>query len=493
MCKFLFLFLLISLFQLAFSEASSYTSNYTIDNWFSVGIVVQSSEATGCAGAITGACGSTGAILPSSGSSSTITLSVQNTGQVDREGVEISQSLSFVPKESKISFEPSPAYSDSTSATWKINNMKKGESKTFSYSFPSSLSEDAKIAQVSAKSSPPAIMLAAPESSRLGEIIEVIAKSPSGNPVTGLEVSVSFPDGASKKITTDSYGVARVAASKEGFYTYTAEGYTLSKLPSTEVRKAQAAAPLAAASAAGLPAKLVSFLVSLAPLLAAIFITAVITFILYGFITQRKEPYQPPASPPYSPPSSPPSSPQQPFSTSRYQSPSASHQMQQGESSVQPVPSQQAVPEKTLQLDTQRLVELRKSQMWQAEKTYPNHSYIAQPTEKTELHEAASPHMIALSSISPQEGESTFDESELESTVRQLEEIRQKLQERKAQMQSMDEAHSAYVGQLSGKAKEKTPAPRIPQPKASSAKKTHASKASSKKPKPKSTFSKKKR
>jgi len=451
---FLSLLLLLSALPLAFSSVSS----YTVANWLSVSMDVQYSQGTGCAGSVTGACGSTGAILPPSGPSgtTTVTLSLKNAGQTDREGVEISQDLSFVPSGSQVSFANAPSASSQSEAAWGLGSMKKGESKTIAYSFGAKLAAEPQIPRISAKSSPPQATITAPQSAKPGEKLEIYAKSPSGSSLAGVEIAITFPDGTSKKATTDPSGKAIITASKEGFYTYSVEGYALSGLSSTEVKKPQEAVPVAAASA-GLPAKVVSFLSSLAPLLAAIFVAAVVVFILYGFITQKKEPGHAPSQ----------------------EEPSPSAASQQAlplphSPLIQPTfSSQQDSPQ---QLDTRRLVELRKSQMWQSEKTYSNNvdaqsaektaqheekSHMAlpnlvhreekpaQPTEKTYSRAESEPHMIALRSISSQEGESTFDESELEKTVRQLEEIRQKLRERKVQMEAMESVHSAYVGKLS--------------------------------------------
>ncbi|MEM2137468.1 MAG: hypothetical protein QW568_00070 [Candidatus Anstonellaceae archaeon] len=469
------LLLLLSALPLAFSSVSS----YTIANWLSVSMDVQYLQVAGCAGSVTGACGSTGAILPSSGPSgtTTVTLSLKNTGPADRKGVEISQDLSFVPQGSKISYEPAPSSSQGQ-VVWKLGSMKKGGSAKLSYSFNAKIAAESQIPQISAKSLPPQATITAPQLAKPGEKLEIYAKSPSGSPLAEVGITITFPDGTSKKATTDSNGKTSIVASKEGFYTYSIDGYALSRLSSTEVKKPQEAVPVAAASAAGLPAKVVSFLSSLAPLLAAIFVTAVVVFILYGFITQKKEPGHAPLQ---EEPSSFPAS-----------SNATSQQTQQLPHSPLIQPTFSTSRESALPLDTRRLVELRKNQMWQSEKTYQNHSYSqeqhtektvqheekqhtalahppaektelhtvlpnlvyregkqAQPTEKTSLHMESEPHAIALQSLSSQDVESTLDESELEKTVRQLEEIRQKLQERKAQMEAMESVHSAYVNKLS--------------------------------------------
>lgn len=451
----LILLLLLSALPLAFMASLNYTASYSSDGWLSVSANVQSDEGAGCAGAITGACGSTGAVVPSSvaSGSTQISLVLTNTGPAERQNVEVLQELSFVPSGSALFFQPAPSLQTSTEATWQLGALAKGESKTLLISFDSSLQKEIALPQLLAKSSPPKITISAPLSSKAGDTIAVAAKSASGSPLEGISITVGFPDGTSRELVTDSEGKASLLAAKEGFYTYSAEGYELSSLPSTEVKKLQQVTAAQSASASGLPGRVVSFLSSLAPLLAAIFVTAVVTFILYGFITQKKEePYHAPLQEQHAtapsqhssllmPPQVPPKEPS---------APPVSPLLPVPEQAVMPI-LQPAQPEKEgMALDTRRLVGLRKKKLWEGEKTYQNHSYLPQPPiDSVQGHEASEGHVIALESLSSQEGESTLDEGEIEKTMRQLEEIRQKLRERKEQLQSMETTQAAYVNRLS--------------------------------------------
>lgn len=110
-----------------------YSQNYVIDGWLNVTrtIVVNQSTASCLTLGLTGACGESGSISANAASTAvtSVTISVDNVGPLNRSGVTVEESLSFVPQGVKISFDPPTTANDGGEATWILGNISKGEGR----------------------------------------------------------------------------------------------------------------------------------------------------------------------------------------------------------------------------------------------------------------------------------------------------------------------------------------------------------------------------
>ncbi len=480
-----------------FCFSADYSSSYVFGGWLKVTRTIYVSETPGCAsGAATGACSSTGAIQPSldgsgAGGSTYVTLLAENIGPTNRQNVELSEDLSYVPASAKLHFSTVPSIFEGSIAVWKVQSMEKGGELNISYSFPASLSagQIGRIVATAAKSSHPEISIAVPASSVAGQKIPISVRTADGAPVANAAVIISYPDGTSRSARTDSSGAASVVAGQAGFYTYSADGYSLSRLVSTDVQSSPAIPPNAA-SAVGQADSLASFVYSLLPALAAIFAAAVLVLLAYNFLISKKEgePYYLPldsakqGQSPYPPPT--PASQQkaqqaasQPTISPQPSARQASSAQQSQPPSSQPTasgytqtftfgPGQQKPGEKDASAEiTRLLVESRKKQLQAREvaEKEPQHNHLSY-SEETIDSEQQTASLASEASVS---GELTQHEEEIANTMRELEDIRRKLQERRSAMQKYME-HAGAASQEHGKEgepEERRPSPRKPSPK----------------------------
>jgi hypothetical protein len=268
---------------------------FTYDGWLQIEREISEGTAIACgSGAGTGACHDTGAISGATGSPQTkVTLTLKNIGTADREGIILTESLSYVPQGVKVSFFNAPSETDGRSANWEIGAIPAGESKSVSYSLAASLAEgqQARMFPPSFTAEQLSVVLSAPVSSQAGSRISLSLMSQSGQPVSNATIFVHFPDGATQAVKTGEQGTASVIASTQGFYTYSAMGYRLLRVSSTEAIAApeQGGVPetSAAASSAGtgVVGSIIGFLPTLAAMLAVIFIL----IMAYNFISSRRE------------------------------------------------------------------------------------------------------------------------------------------------------------------------------------------------------------
>ena len=416
------LFGLFVLLSAAFASAN-YTSQFTLDGWLSVTRTAEVRDSAACAGAATGACGDTGAAAPGdlsnlNGISTTITLTAENIGPVDRSYVQLSESLLHVPNGARISFTPNQSYSDGRKVVWALSELKRGESKSVSYTYfaKADAGDIEKIPSASVQSGQVILMLSATPSLKAGEEIAISLKTPSGQAVDGTVVRIGYPDGSSQYVKTDSAGRAKFVANHEGFYTYSVEGFSLAKMVSTQVQPMEEIPQIAASAIAG--GNLAASLSGLLPVLGAIFAVAVIALMIYNFLTSKKEEYAP-------------------------LQPAASQQLAYKQSYSFGSPAAKAGATRDI---TRDLVESRKRQMPPAEK--PVQPEEKPPTQWPEATAAEGDIDGELSKLeaqarsegelaSQEEGELAGQEEEIENAIAELESIRQKLRERKEQMEEI--------------------------------------------------------
>ena len=228
--------------------AANYTAEYTAGNWLKVIRTIQILDNPCFSGAVSNVCMNSGAIFPVGGMSgyyTKVSLTVQNTGKVLREGISVGENLAYVPTGVNITFHPTPSTNDGRQVFWGIGGLGAGESKSVAYEFPAAFRDGAlvRIPPVSIVSEPVLVQLSVPSSSKVGDSLSITLRTASGQPVEGATVYVGYPDGTSQPVLTGKGGVAAFIANKPGYYTYSVDGYRLSAPVSTETKQAAPAIP----------------------------------------------------------------------------------------------------------------------------------------------------------------------------------------------------------------------------------------------------------
>ncbi|MFA4982801.1 MAG: hypothetical protein WC588_01160 [Candidatus Micrarchaeia archaeon] len=477
---------LLMLFQLASPQA--YSSEYLADGWLKITRQVVVNDAQGClGGGITGGCSATGAVSPSvSGAgvpfSTVVRLTVTNSGPVERRGIEISESLSHIPEGARVEYSSAMPSIAGRLATWQIASLQPGESRNFSYSYSAAAREGqiSRIPPVQVKAEPEKVSLSAPAESSVGGRISVRISSASGSPITGARVRVHYPDGTSQLVATDKGGIASFTASREGFYTYTVEGYSILSLSSTEVRKGQPEVPVLAAAATDsgmLPA-----ITSLLPILLGIFVVSVAMLMAYNFFSAKREDglssYGQAAQQPAHGANA--KDPQQPVSSGadigQYGasplSVSQNYSFSGSGSSSRKSPIEEAKEDKRVSDLTRGLVESRKRQMKGTEETHEGEVPFEalQNTfgwagangaglddagkgaeESASIDDKLDDELSRLEADARESGETASDEGEIERAIAELEAIRAELRERKEKVHGASASDSDCGADDSGR------------------------------------------
>jgi hypothetical protein len=327
--------------------------------------------------------------------------------------------------------------------------MKAGAKMAMHYTYTAKSSADdfasAINTQVKAKST--AISFTAPRSAKVGERVPIFAMTPEGAPLSGAKVTITYPDGTIQQVKTDSKGSASFVAAKEGFYTYSIEGYSMTKLSSTETAPAEIPAAAAAAVASD---GLFSSISGILPALAAIFVIAVVALIAYNFFTSRKEEEEYVAAPPQQPAGSNPSA-QRPVP----EPPQAPHAYSNSGAQGVATYSQQYTFGSQKKADAPKPAPVASQPQSAEGKTYgsreqspamrpvivPPHMLNRQAekySESTSSDEDVENELASLERKAREEGEGATHEQEIENAISELEAIRQKLRERKEQMDSLE-------------------------------------------------------
>jgi len=426
MKQFAFVAALLLLLSMPFAE--NYTSQSTYNGWLRITRNIEVATQDRCT-YITGTCSATGAKLPDglggfSGISTSVVLTAQNIGPVDRNGVEIAESLLHVPIGASLTFNPLPSSNDGRQASWAIGSLAHGESKSvyYAYSARSDEGDIQNIPAVQVKAAPAGVVLSAPSRIEVGSKVQLSLVSDVGAPVPDTVVQISYPDGSSQYVKTNSEGKASFTAAKDGFYTYSVAGFNLLKLSSTEAQPKPETPALAASTAAG-GSEIASSIFGLLPILGAIFVIAVIMLIAYNFLTSKKEEE-------YSQAPSNLSSQMAAASTAQDGGATYSQKFTFGGS-----PNRE---EKQTVDVTRDLVGSRKKAMADADLPVQHTERVAYGEKAdAETTVEAGAEMTTLESQARTGGESAAHEEEIEKAIFELEAIRQKLRERKQQMESL--------------------------------------------------------
>ncbi len=278
--------------------AESYSKTYVSDGWLEVTRTLESGKAGQCPLlsqiGVSDICANTGAIQAGSAGSvfTLVTLSLKNIGSIDRDYVNVGESLSYVPSGASISFSPSPFQFDGRQAVWEITELKRGETKNVTYEFGATVSEAAvgRIPDAAAIAAPSTVMLYAPSKVPVNSTLTISLKSLEGRPISGAKIVVDYPDGSRQAVRTDSSGTVSLMATHMGSYTYSAEGYKLYQLVSTVAYDKSATeenVPATAASASD--EGILPGIMGALPIFAGIFAAAVVALIVYNFLSARRE------------------------------------------------------------------------------------------------------------------------------------------------------------------------------------------------------------
>ena len=277
--------------------AESYSKKYVSDGWLEVTRTLDVGRAGQCPLSqigISDVCANSGA-KQAGGTGSVftlVTLSLKNIGSIDRNYVNIGESLSYVPSGAAISFAPSPSRFDGRQAVWEVLELKQGETKNVTYEFGATVSEAAvgRIPDAAAIAAPSTVMLFAPSKVPVNSTLTISLKSLEGRPITGAKVVVGYPDGSRQTVRTDNSGTVSLIATHIGSYTYSADGYKLYQLVSTiayDKNATENTVPITAASAAD--TGILPGIMGALPIFAGIFAAAVIALIAYNFLSARRE------------------------------------------------------------------------------------------------------------------------------------------------------------------------------------------------------------
>jgi len=454
--------------------AESYSMAYQLQGWAKVSRNITATEPSGCA-AITGACSATGAYAGSGvGGATRVALTVENAGLADREGVLLTEDTSYAPADAKIAFSPNASWQDGRLVSWNLGKIKKGEKKSVSYLFLAVLPKGRAelVSEPKIESETPVLLLSAPSSATVGERVPLAVRTASGELVPGAKIAVSSPAGIEQEISTGLDGTASFAAKREGFYTYSIEGYRLARLVSTQMlAKEEEAAPLVSAASDGADSGLLAKAMGALPLLGGILAAAIIALAAYSFFSSRDERYEP--------------APQQGSATGSPAAPAT-----QGGASSAPLYTQRYVfgaekseKEAATEQDTIRsLVEKRKAKMQAREvaAVEPKQNHQPLPIAKEEAGDDVERELAKLEAEARKEGEVFKEDNraeeeagddverelakleaearkegevlkedyELEKAIAELEAIRQKLRERKGEFEETEAELERQIAQM---------------------------------------------
>ncbi|MCX8175372.1 MAG: DUF11 domain-containing protein [Candidatus Micrarchaeota archaeon] len=396
--------------------AESYKTQYVADDWLKITRTVEVRASSSCLGeGVTDACANTGAIQESHGKTSpstSVLLTAQNIGQIPRKNIVITEILSFVPAGARLVFNPYPSSFDGEFARWNIPYLESGESATVAYAFSARMEagQVEKMADVQVSAETPVAVFSAPSVVKAGSEVQLGLKTQDGKPIFGAIIKVSAPDGSVRQVKTNSRGSASFAARQPGFYTYSAEGYSVAGLVSTEA-VAEEEAPSVSAAAVTSNTGLLGALASLLPLLLAIFIVAVIVLILLNFLNRRSE--------------------------DEYQEAAQQTSQQATYSQRFSFVSPESAPEKKVDTEsTRQLVQARKRKLGEAQEL-PSAAGAAAgaqegQTEKTVIYEEGERQQPAV--VEGEEllqGEMAKEEEDIEKTIAELEALRERLRARR--------------------------------------------------------------
>lgn len=244
----------------------------------------------------------TGAAVPTY--ESTITIAIKNTANEAKRNVALSEDLSYLPANAKITYSVAPDEQKDQKAVWNIGTLQPQEQFVVKISAPATVSPSA----IKALDAPqieytkPNAVLKAPISAGKGDGISLSLQDSKGRGISDAYIRITYPDGQAKLVATNSKGEVGIIAQNEGFYVFEVVDYNVGSCHKTEVvaqsaQKVQAANGLAQENgqqkqpaqgnkqdAAGLD-PIMSFL----PIAIGILIVLLIAYMLYKYFTSPVE------------------------------------------------------------------------------------------------------------------------------------------------------------------------------------------------------------
>jgi hypothetical protein len=427
--------------------AESYSSTSVVDGWLEVQRTSVSLPPGSCSpDSVTDACANTGAIQgqASPRESTKVSLKFRNIGTDTHDSVQAEESLSYVPNGVAVSFSPKPFSYDGRKALFALGDFAPGQAKEVSFSFGATLSEGAfeRIAPTSITAGTPSASLSAPFKSQVGSTMTIYLRSDRGEPVGNALVTIHFPDGKARDVLTNPQGKVSFVATRAGFYTYSVSGYLLSDIVSTRVEEAaQDEIPKAAAASAD--GGLLPSLFGALPTVAGVFAFLVVVLLIYNFFRSRREESE------YDQPQQAYAQPQKPAQPQVY-SQTYSFGANGGGSAAR----EEKVREATRDILESRKRQMQPPQQAPVEEQEESEAIPDEVAESERAFSAREPGEVddEIAKLERQAGEggesASLDEggSDLESTIRQLEEIRERLRQRREGMEAEAENGEGGAG-----------------------------------------------
>ncbi len=194
----------------------------------------------------------TGAAMPQY--ESIVTLTVANTGPLDRNAVRLEENLNWLPPHARLTYSLLPV-SDGQNARWVIDVLPAGRNFSVWFSLPVSVpdaaAQNAGSPRVNYNRSP--ALISVPPGVEIGGDANLRLRTADGLPLGGAEISVSTPEGKTLELQTDQTGKASFKAERAGFYTYGVPDYEVGFIPSTESIAPQVVVPATIGSLTPLP------------------------------------------------------------------------------------------------------------------------------------------------------------------------------------------------------------------------------------------------
>ncbi|MFA5108025.1 MAG: hypothetical protein WC492_00625 [Candidatus Micrarchaeia archaeon] len=168
---------------------------------------------------------------------SKVIIRIVNNANTPKTNMSITEDISYVPPNAKITYSTMPTKQDGTYSSWDIGTLQPNQMYEISFSAPAIISK-AGFEVLPAPSISYDRQKAVFNGPKLVQVqktilLEVFDKA--GKPISGATISVTSPDSKVSVVNTDEKGQARVLAQQTGFYQYEVSDYDAGKLQSTQV------------------------------------------------------------------------------------------------------------------------------------------------------------------------------------------------------------------------------------------------------------------
>lgn len=167
---------------------------------------------------------------------SIVLIVVKNNGNVARTNLKLVEDLTYVPPNSKFTFNIDPKMNGNY-AQWGIEKLEPSEAFSIRFSVPSIIAQSAfeKLPPPQMEYDRQYAVLEVSKESNLGSSISISLKGRDGKGIASAFVQVSYPGGEIKNVRTDASGNVRIIAQQIGVYSFTAPDYEIGEAKATKV------------------------------------------------------------------------------------------------------------------------------------------------------------------------------------------------------------------------------------------------------------------